>query len=416
MRRLYVDIPAEFAGIVLAQIPASRFAKRLKRYDPALIRYESTLLAAMNKPLRVLIITARADHGGGPRHVEMLLRHFPPHVQAHVASPDEAPYRQRYEHLALGRTVTIPHRQFRIGAAVRLSAYVKRYRIALVHTHGKGAGIYGRLVSLLTGRPCIHTPHGVHVAQYSKPVFRLYRAYENRTAWLVRHLLFVSEEERDSARAHGLWPGCRYSVIPNGVEAVAPSARRALRAKTRRSLNIAPSQPTVVTLSRFNHQKNMAEAYEIARHLPDVLFLWVGDGPEAAGLKEKLATDKVNNIRLLGSRDDPSPILACADVYLSTSRWEGLPLALLEAMAMALPIVASDVVGHRELVEGAGAGCLYAPGAADEAADLLRTFFSDMSLLAKLGGQGQDVQRERYSAACMADAVSETYREAAAAL
>jgi len=363
-----------------------------------------------------LIITARADHGGGPRHVEMLLRHFPPYIQVHVASPDVTPYRPRFDRLTFGRTVTIPHRLFRVGTAFSLSAYVKRHRIVLVHTHGKGAGVYGRLVSLFTGRPCIHTPHGVHVAQYSKPVSRLYKAYENGTAWLVKRLLFVSEEERDSARAHGLWPNCRYSVIPNGVETVAKDDKRELRAKTRQLLNIDSNQPTVVTLSRFDYQKNMVEAYEIARRLPDVVFLWVGDGSETAGLKEKLATDDVHNIRLFGSRNDPSPILACADAYLSTSRWEGLPLALLEAMAMALPIVASDVVGHREVVEGSGAGYLYPLGDPDQAASLLRTLFSDAGLLANLGCQGQTVQRARYTAARMADAVCKTYHETAEVL
>jgi len=364
----------------------------------------------MNTLLRVLIITARADHGGGPRHIEMLLRHAPPHIQVHVASPDEAPYRPRFDQLTLGQTVTIPHRQFRVGPAIRLSAYVKRHHIGLVHTHGKGASVYGRLVSLLTGRPCVHTPHGVHVAQYSRLAFWLYRAYENHTAWLVKHLLFVSEEERKAARAYGLWPRCRYSVIPNGVEAVVPDDKRALREETRQSLNIAFNQPTVVTLSRFNYQKNMTEAYDIARCLPDVLFLWVGDGPEAADLEDKRVTDEVDNIRLLGPRDDPAPILACADAFLSTSRWEGLPLALLEAMAMALPIVASDVVGHREVMEDGDAGFLYELGCPSRAADCLRKLMADVELRETLGARGRKIQRQRYAATHMANAVYATYR------
>ncbi|WP_156885271.1 glycosyltransferase [Acidihalobacter ferrooxydans] len=364
----------------------------------------------MNKPISVLMVSVRADHGGGPRHIELLLKHLPADIQPFVACPDEPPFRERFERLTGGRVFTLPHRRFDLGYARRLARWAGKQGVDLIHAHGKGAGVYARIVAALIRKPCVHTPHGVHVVQYSPMKRCLYRAYENVTARWVDHLIFVSDEEHAASQAAGLWPRTPHSVIVNGVESVTDAQRARWRQDYRRRLELDDSQPLIMTLSRFDYQKNMSEAFEVARRLPDAQFAWIGDGEESALLADRAREEGVSNIRFLGRIDAPLPWLAAADGYLSTSRWEGLPLAVLEAMSLGVAVVASDVTGHRA-IEGEGAAMLYPLGDSEAAAERLRALLDDPRLRRETGERGRRLQRERYSAEGMAAATAGVYRQ-----
>jgi glycosyltransferase involved in cell wall biosynthesis len=357
------------------------------------------------------MISVRADHGGGPRHIELLLQNLPADVEASVACPDEQPYRSRFEHLVRGRAFTIPHRRFDPGAALRLAGYVRRQGVDVIHAHGKGAGPYARVAAMLTGRPSVHTPHGVQVSRYGDFARKLYSLYENGTAAWVDHVVFVSDEECEVAREAGLWSRTPHSVIPNGVDEVVDKRRESLRVAGRRSLGVADGRVIIVTLSRFDFQKNMQEAYEVAKASPDCLFVWIGDGDDAAELSRRARDEGVDNLRFLGKLDDPASILAAADVYFSSARWEGLPLAVLEAMAMGLPVIASEVTGHREIVGDSGGGLLYPSGEPTQATALLARLADDAALRRQLGERGREVQRARYSSRRMTEEMCDVYRQ-----
>jgi len=358
---------------------------------------------------KVLVISVRADYGGGPRHLELLLKHLPADIQAFVACPDEPPFRERFESLVGGRVFTLPHRRFDLSFARRLARWAGDQGVDLLHAHGKGAGVYARMAAAILRTPCVHTPHGVHVESYSPLKRRLYRAYENLTARWVDHLIFVSDEERAAAQAAGLWPRTPHSVIVNGVEAVADAQRARWRHESRQRLGVDEARPVIMTLSRFDYQKNMLEALEVAKRLPEALFAWIGEGDESALLARRARDERIANVRFLGKSDAPLPWLAAADAYLSTSRWEGLPLAVLEAMSLGLAVVASDVVGQRELL-GEGAGRLYPLGDPAAAADALRALLRDSALRRQMGERARRIQRERYSVEGMAEATAAVYR------
>lgn len=117
----------------------------------------------------------------------------------------------------------------------------------------------------------------------------------------------------------------------------------------------------IVTLSRFDYQKNMDLAFLIAEHFkgnPDIVFIWVGDGLDWKRLKDK-AKDSNVNIQFVGFSSKPYQYLKMSDLYLSTSRFEGLPYALIEAQAFGLPIIATNVVGNDEVVEDTQNGYLF---------------------------------------------------------
>lgn len=360
---------------------------------------------------RILHVSVRADHGGGPRHLELLLRHAPEHVINHVACPRERPYWDRFaDHVGASRMVELAHRSVSVRALAKMVGHVIGHRIDAIHTHGKGAGVYGRALSLLTGRPCVHTPHGIHVAKYSALALVLYRTYENVTSHFVEKVVFVSEEERASAGRIGLWPRTAFVVIPNGVEDIPDEARMDWRGAARRALGIGNEQFVVATLSRFDYQKNMQEACEIATRMPEALFVWAGDGPDSASLAAKLENENIKNVRMVGALDHPGALLAAADVYLSTSRWEGSPLSVLEAMAMGLPIVATDVTGHSELVREACSGMLYPSGAPGAASSFLQRLLIDPLLRQSFGQAARETQRTCYSVRTMAREIGQVYR------
>lgn len=359
--------------------------------------------------MRVLMISVRADHGGGPRHIELLIKNLCGSYEIHVACPDDKPYAQRFYELVSGRVFGIPHRKFSLKSALSLSRYIKGNGIDLIHCHGKGAGLYGRFASALTKVALVHTPHGVHVGAYGSAARWFYRQYENLTSYWVKHFIYVSTDERIAASSNGLWPHAASSVIVNGVDDLQEGDVVDRRSKGRRLLKLDDDRLVVATMSRFDTQKNMQEAYKIAKLLPECTFLWMGDGEQKADLERLALRDGLRNVAFLGLHDDPLSILPAADVYLSTSLWEGMPLAVLEAMSVGLPVVATRVTGHSELIASAECGVLYEQGDVEQAAEALRTLASDIQRRKNMGLRGQKMQRSLYSTRRQGKATGDLY-------
>jgi glycosyltransferase involved in cell wall biosynthesis len=310
---------------------------------------------------RILFITARADIGGGPLHLDLVLDHLPAEFERWVACPDDAPYAERWRrHPSVRGTVRIPRRGFSPGALRRLVRLCSRERIDIVHSHGKGAGLYSRLLKLL--RPSlrvVHTFHGVHIGQYPAPVRMLYLFVER---WLSRRtdaFINVSNGERAECLRLRISMAAKSEVIPNGIP---PLARSANNAYTHLE---ADGRPLILTLARFEYQKNMGLALDVAglaqdQH-PEWRFVWAGDGPELQDVLRNAKARRTHNVEFLGFTERRTDLLEIADVYLSTSRWEGLPYALIEACSMGVPIVATQVVGNDEVVHDGRNGFLFPP-------------------------------------------------------
>ena len=131
---------------------------------------------------KVLLLTSRADFGGGPEHIFQLLSHISQTYDCYVACPQDKPYYEKYiTILSPGKVLHLPHRSFHIKSLLTLSKLIKSEGIQLLHSHGKGAGLYSRLLSLLTCVPCIHTFHGLHIGSYNhfqKIIYNLYEYYD----------------------------------------------------------------------------------------------------------------------------------------------------------------------------------------------------------------------------------------------
>lgn len=297
-------------------------------------------------PVRVLLITARADYGGGPEYVYRLLEGFSPAVHPFVAAPMDEPYFAKYAAITgPDRTITIPHRKFTLSDLFRLRRFVKRHNIDLIHSHGKGAGVYGRILTLLTGKPCVHTFHGIHIAGLSPLKTKIYAAMEKVLAYLTAVCISVSKSEQKTVLGLHICKDSKVTVILNGVDLSSNNA------------SFCNEPFRVVTVTRFDPAKHTGMLTDIVKELhkrgeQNIFFTVLGDGPERKQIEE--AVLPFGMVEFAGFVSNPSQHFPAMQCYLSTSLREGLPLAVLEAMSSGLPVVVSRVPGNIDTVEGNG--------------------------------------------------------------
>ena len=360
--------------------------------------------------MKILTVIVRADYGGGSEHLYQLIKNACNKVDFYVACPKDVPYWERYNRIVKHRLCEIPHRRFTFGALARLIRFIRQEKIQLIHTHGKGAGAYGRLACMATGIPCIHTPHGIHTGEYGTVKKWFYVHYEKITSRWIKHICFVSPSEQKQAYNLGLWPQTKSTVIPNGVDEITEDTRVAWRKKIREKLDITEQQIVVAMLTRFDYPKNMLEAYDIAKKSPEIIFLWLGDGQDRNILAEKAKLEQVGNIVFTGFVDNPGRYLAASDIYLSTSRWEGMPLGILEAMSVGLPVVATDVVGNRDAVIDGTTGILYPLGKTPLAVSSLKKMLENREDFKHMSQQAVLRQRKYFSTQRMVADILHVYQ------
>lgn len=252
----------------------------------------------------------------------------------------------------------IPRQRFTVKDLSRLWRLCRQYKIDLVHSHGKGAGVYARLLGVLLGKPVVHTLHGYHDGRYGNLGKKVYALWEALASVLTCKIICVSRSEADAFKDKVLVSASKLEVIPNGTP-VQPA------------LVVARVPKKVVTVARFDYQKNLLELVDVARYMSDYAFHVIGDGDDRVAIEAHIVRCGVKNVHLHGASFNVLADISDADVYLSTARWEGMPLAVLEAMSLGIPVVASDVVGNRDAVEELVTGYLYPLGDVKVAACLV---------------------------------------------
>jgi len=202
-------------------------------------------------------------------------------------------------------------------------------------------------------------------------------------------------------------PEWRIRMIPNGVDIAALTADAADDA-----LDLPHRRPLVVFAGRLEPIKGVETLLRAAQLLPDVTVAIVGDGPLAAELHE-LASELgvADRVVFLGRVPSVPPVLAAADVVVLPSFSEGMPLVVLEALALGRPVVASRVGGIPEVIEGV-TGLLVEPGDPAALAASLKRVTTDPQLASSLAKAGAAVARARYDVGVMCAA----YVEAIASL
>jgi len=243
---------------------------------------------------------------------------------------------------------------------------VRRDRFDLIHTHSSKAGFIGRLVAKAVGIPVIHTPNGLYFLEQTGFKRWFYLALERLAGRATTGLIAVSEGERDIMIQYGLAPRGRVTLIENGVDAatVRDQAEAVEAAWLRHSLGLNGDEPVIGGAGRMAPQKDplsfVRAAHQVAQSTPKARFVWCGDG-ELRLAVEDLARRLNVPLTVTGHLENAWAVMRLFDVFVLPSLYEGLPFTLLEAMALGVPVVATDVVGTRDVLSGEEAGWLVAP-------------------------------------------------------
>jgi len=351
------------------------------------------------------MITGRADIGGGPEHVYQLARIIARSTTVHIACPREEPYWSRYESLVgPERMVEIPHRRLTPGALVRLVRFIRTRKIDIVHAHGRAAGVFARPAALLANVRCFYTPHGGTPVTSARTLF--YAAIEYLLSLFTRGIIAVSGTEAETLRTLCALPD-RLAIIQNGVEIPAyldaPDTRLA-------------SPLRIVHVTRFVFQKNSELLLEVIASLRNMgklglfEFVLLGDGPGRAAFETAVASRGLGDcVKIIGAVSNPGAYLSSAFCFLSTSRWEGLPLALLEAMARGVPSIATNVAGNKDAVTDHETGFLFDLAAPHIAAQRLVQLAHYPILWKQMVRAARQRAEEEFSVQAMADATLRLY-------
>jgi glycosyltransferase involved in cell wall biosynthesis len=306
--------------------------------------------------------------------------------------------------------------------ALRLAARLCDRRFDVVHTHSSKAGALGRAAALLcSGAARVHTPHTFAVSfrggtgQGGEAVgpLGLVMRTERLLGLLTQRVIHVSESERREGAELGLVPAARAVVIPNGIDPgrfARPTGGPALRAE----LGIPDSARVVGSVGLLNDAKGFDLLVAAAAHLPpDVHVLIAGHGEREQALREQArALGLEARVHLPGWRERLGPVHSATDVFVLPSRWEGLPYALLEALAAGLPCVASDVNGSRDVLSGEPAcGLLVAREDAVALAAGLTRMLEDRALAAASAEAGPRRVAAEFTRERMLDRTLALYRE-----
>lgn len=359
---------------------------------------------------RILYITVRADFGGGPAHLLTLIENMNKQYDLFVACPKEEPYWNDYSSI-LGEEnlIEIPHRKFSVSKFLKLSRYIRAQHIEIVHSHGKGAGLYSRLLKVFDRNlKVVHTLHGIHYQQYGRLAKVSYFWLERGLAQFTDRFINVSRGEQDEAVRLGLYTREQSQVIYNGI-----TIDQLKLDQFKKPEGLMPDDFVVLNISRLDYQKNIELLIECAKVLnsqdQQIKFLLVGDGPERVKLENIVREARMGNVIFAGFQVNALKYFTVADLCLSTARWEGLPISLIESLAMSVPIVATDVVGNNEVVVPEANGLLYPLDDYRACAAAIMRLKNDRLLLKKFGATALQLYEEKFQADRMINSTAALY-------
>ncbi|MCY0939350.1 glycosyltransferase [Streptomyces sp. H34-S4] len=294
---------------------------------------------------------------------------------------------------------------------------IGRVRPDVLHAHSAKAGLAGRLAVRGTV-PTVFQPHAWSFDAVGGATAALALRWERFGARWADRVLCVSEAERRTGESEGI--AARWAVIRNGVDLghfrpgdpdpVQDKARA--RAELPLPTGFQGDGPLAVCVGRLCQQKGqdiLLRAWpELLGAVPGARLVLVGDGPDM----ERLRRGAPPSVYFAGAAFDIRPWLRAADLVVLPSRWEGMALAPLEAMACGRPVLVSDVSGAREsLPPGQGRLCLVEPEDPAALAKALGGLLADPRLLAGLGEQAERHARMEFDVRRTTDAVTGLYHE-----
>jgi glycosyltransferase involved in cell wall biosynthesis len=360
-------------------------------------------------PRCIMHVTWSMVAGGAEVYALTLLRNLQPdQFRGAICAIDQGGALEP-EFRRLGIPCHIMHRKPGIEWSLiwRLYRLFRDEQVDVVHTHHFNQIFYSALAARLAGARLVHTEHSVEL--YDRPRRRIALRL---LSMLCQQVLAVGDDVRQFLiDGVGIAPG-KVGVINVGVDVPRESVSRVA---ARRSLGLDPHARIVVIIARLYPEKNhglLLRAFaRVTGRLPDARLLIVGGGVEEQSIRRQIAELGLSeNVDVLGVRRDIDKILTASDLVALTSDREGLPIAVLEAMALARPVVVTAVGELPAIVNDGTTGRVVPPADEAKLADAIYELLCNPPLCAEMGENGRRFVAERFNIKDMIDSHQAIYR------
>lgn len=298
-----------------------------------------------------------------------------------------------------------------LRAMVALRGLMKRERYAVVHTHTPVASLIGRAAARLAGVPIVlYTAHGFYFHERMRPMaHRLFVTLERIGGRFTDFIFTQSREDSEAAVALRILDGKRVLHIANGVnlERFDPERLRPHRDRIRERLRIDAGAPVVSIIGRLVREKGYVELIEafsrVTARFPHAILVAVATALDNAHddaseeVRRAIARAGLGDrVRLLDAGASAEEVLAVSDVYVLPSHREGMPRSVLEAMAMGLPVVATNIRGSREVVLDGVTGLLVEVGDVEALGAALVGLLAEPDRRAAFGARAKSIARKDF--------------------
>jgi glycosyltransferase involved in cell wall biosynthesis len=314
---------------------------------------------------------------------------------------------------ALGREISLADDFVALANMVRL---VRQFRPDVVHTHMAKAGTIGRIAARLCGVPLVvHTYHGhVFHGYFSPAKTRVFMTIERALGMATDRVIVLGEGQRNEISSLGVVPKAKLEPIPLGLELSQFLDAEQHRGVLRQELGLDPQAPLVGIVARLvpikAHELFFQAAARVLQSEPTAKFLVIGDGERRAELEALVDTMGLRGaVLFVGWRRDMRTVYADLDVVALTSRNEGSPVALLEALASARPVISTAVGGVPEVVVDGVTGLTVPTGDASGLASGIVRLLRDRELAGRLAVAGRRHVYPRYDSGRLVDDVRNLY-------
>lgn len=299
-----------------------------------------------------------------------------------------------------------------LRALLSLIGLMREFKPDIVHTHLAKAGTLGRVAARIAGVPVvIHTYHGTVFRGYFGSLrSRLFLEIERAVARVTTRLVAITAGQRRELIALGIGGAAKVVGIPLGLD-LAPFIDVPSRAEARRLLGLSADEPVVAIVARLVPIKDVGLFLRaLARLSSPATALIVGDGEERAGLEAQAAALGITpRCRFMGWQRDVRLVYAAADVVALTSRNEGSPVSIIEAMAAGRAVVCTDVGGVADVVTSGVSGMLVTSGDADALAASIHRLLGDPELRQRLGTEARRAVYPRYDVSRLVTDIAALY-------
>ena len=298
--------------------------------------------------VRILLITARSDIGGGPLftldYAKSISEQKDVYDDVYVASPLDLPHGPPLA--AVGRAhFALPHRQFSFLVLLSLAQFIRQNQILVVHSHGRGAGIYSRLLGLLLGRhgvKVIHSYHGIHHEPTLMGHFKFW--VDRFLQYFTDEFVFVSQSEYRDA----ICSGFRIKGEPKICYPLAPPCWLDYPKSYLSPIRIG-------ALSRIDYQKGIDLLLQglvtLRERFPALNWTFTLAGGGSGVNEVKIPESIADRAKWIGPTAQPIEYLKGLDIYVAHSRWESFNISVIEALSQGLPLLISNVPGHEYFIE-----------------------------------------------------------------